>query len=437
MRLELMLGLRYLMAKRKVSFVSIITFLCILGILVGTMVMITVLSVMNGFQEDIRDKILGMRSHISVSMYGDEPMYDYERVIELAESGKSVVGVHEYITMPAIMRVYTFTSLINVTAVKEEVFTTDKDYQKYFDFESGSADFSSSVSNVLIGSEMAYNYNLSVGDTIDVVTASGTFQRGFRPANKTLIVSGIYKTGYYEYDSKVVIMSLELAQELIGYENAVSGISIKLDDFYKADKIAADLDNVTRGQYNIMPWMLFDRNFFNALKTEKVMLSLVLFFIILVASLNIASTQIIFVKDKRRDIAILSTLGMKPASIAKIFFLEGSIIGLIGTILGVICGVILASNVNEALEVVRAILQFFAYVLFFIPSLLISWVSVPYVPEFFPKDVYYVSGGLTSIIYPLQVFFVAFVSFALSVLFAIVPAYIATKYKPALVLRYE
>ncbi len=437
MRLELMLGLRYLMTKRKLSFVSIITFLCVLGILVGVMVMITVLSVMNGFQEDIRDKILGMRSHISVSMHGEEPMLDYERVIELAESGISVVGVHEYITMPAIMRVYTFSSLINVSAVREEVFTSDKDYQKYFNFESGSADLSSSVSNVLIGSEMAYNYALAVGDTIDITTASGTFERGFRPASRTLIISGIYNTGYYEYDSKVVIMSLELAQELLGYENAVSGVSIKLDDFYKADRIAADLDNVTSGKFSVMPWMLFDRNFFNALKTEKTMLSLILFFIILVASLNIASSQIIFVKDKRRDIAILKTLGMRPSSIAKIFFLEGSIIGLVGTVLGVIFGVLLALNVNPVLEVARSIIQFFAYVVFYIPSILFSNINVPYIPEFFPQDIYYVSGGLPSVVYPSQVFFVAVVSLLLSILFAIVPAYIATKYKPALVLRYE
>ncbi len=437
MRLELMLGLRYLMTKRKISFVSVITFLCILGILVGTMVMITVLSVMNGFQEDIRDKILGMRSHINVSMYGEEPMYDYDRVIELAESGKSVVSVHEYIAMPAIMRVYTFSTLINVTAINEDVFTIDKDYQEYFQFIEGSADLSSSVSNVLIGSEMAHNYALKVGDTFGIVTAAGTFERGFRPSNKTLVVSGIYKTGYYEYDSKVIIMSLDLAQEMVGYTNAVSGVSIKLDDFYKADKVADDLNNVVSGMYNVMPWMLYDRNFFSALKTEKTMLALILFFIILVASLNIASTQIIFVKDKRRDIAILKTLGMKPASIAKIFFLEGSIIGLIGTLLGVILGIILALNVNGALEVVRAILQFFAYVIFFIPSKIFSGVVIPYVPEFFPQDIYYVSGGLPSIIYPSQVFMVAFVSFALSVLFAIVPAYVATKYKPAFVLRYE
>lgn len=437
MRLELMLGLRYLMTKRKLSFVSIITFLCILGILVGVMVMITVMSVMNGFQEDIRDKILGMRSHISVSMYGDEPMSDYEAIIELAESGKSVISVYEYINAPAIMRVYTYSTLINMTAVEQDVFSSDQGYQKYFNFESGFADFTSSVSNVLIGSEMAYNYALSVGDTIDIVTASGTFERGFRPANKTLVISGIYKTGYYEYDSKVAIISLELAQELLGYENAVSGVSIKLDDFYKADRVAADLDNVMGGKYSVMPWMLFDRNFFNALKTEKTMLSLILFFIILVASLNIASSQIIFVKDKRRDIAILKTLGMKPSSIAKIFFLEGSIIGLVGTLLGVICGVLLASNVNGVLEAVRSILQALAYVIFYIPSMISSSVVVPYVPEFFPQDIYYVSGGLPTIIYPSQVLLVAIVSFLISVLFAIVPAYIATKYKPALVLRYE
>lgn len=437
MRLELMLGLRYLMAKRKMSFVSVITFLCILGILVGDMVMITVLSVMNGFQEDIRDKILGMRSHINVSSYGDKPLYDYKDIMDLAKTGKSVTSAYEYITMPAIMRTYTFTTLINVMSLNEDIFSSDEDYIKYFDFVEGSADLTSSYSNVLVGSEMANNYALEIGDTIDVITAAGTFERGFKPSKKILTISGIYKTGYYEYDSKVIITSLALAQEMVGYKDAVSGIAIKLDDFYKADRIALDLDNQTGKQYNVMPWMFFDRNFFNALRVEKTMLALILFFIILVASLNIASTQIIFVKDKRRDIAILKTLGMRPSNIAKIFFLEGTIIGLIGTILGVCAGVLLSMHVNEALEIVRAILQFIVNVVFFIPSILSESTIIPYIPEFFPEDIYYISGGLPSVLYPSQIVLIAIISFVLSIIFAIIPAYMATKYKPALVLRYE
>ncbi len=437
MRLELMLGLRYLMAKRKVSFVSVITFLCIFGILVGNMVMITVLSVMNGFQEDIRDKILGMRAHINVSAYGDEPLYDYKEIMDIAKTGKSVTSVHEYIAMPAIMRTYTFTMLINVMALDEQVFTRDKDYIKYFDFVEGSADLSSSYSNVVIGSEMAHNYALQIGDTIDVITAAGSFEVGFKPSKKTLTISGIYKTGYYEYDSKVIITSLHLAREMAGYSGAVSGVAIKLDDFYKADRIAMDLNQQTDKQYNVMPWMLFDRNFFNALRTEKTMLTLILFFIILVASLNIASTQIIFVKDKRRDIAIIKTLGMRPSNIAKIFFLEGTIIGLIGTILGVLSGIFLAIHVNEVLEIVRIVLQFFVNIIFFLPSIFSDTILIPHIPEFFPEDIYYISGGLPTILYPSQIILVAVSSFLLSVIFAIVPAYMATKYKPALVLRYE
>ncbi len=154
MRLEFMLGIRYLMAKRRFSFVSVITFLCIVGILVGNMIMVTALSVMNGFQEDIRDKILGVRSHINISAYGEEPLYEYPDIIATASENTNVLSAYEYVSMPAILRTYTFTTLINVMSLNENAFLNDKDYMKYFTFESGSADFSSSYSNVLIGSEM-------------------------------------------------------------------------------------------------------------------------------------------------------------------------------------------------------------------------------------------------------------------------------------------
>lgn len=436
MRLELMLGLRYLMAKRKMTFVSIITFLCVIGILVGDMVMITVLSVMNGFQEDIRDKILGTRSHINISAYGEEPLTNYKNIISVAKSDTNVISAYEYISMPAIMRTYTFTTLINVHSVDGEIFEKDKDFIKYFDFVEGKADLFSSETNVLIGKEMALNYAITIGDSIDIITAAGSFDVGLRPQKKTVVVSGIYKTGYYEYDSKLVIVPLALAKDMAGYNDAVTGIALKISDFYEADKVALDLNEKTHKQYNVMPWMLLDRNFFNALRTEKTMLGLILSFIILVASLNIASSQIIFVKEKRRDIAIIKTLGMRPSNIAKIFFLEGVVIGLIGTIFGVITGILLATHINETLSFVRALLQFFANVIFFIPSIISADVIIPYIPEFFPQDIYYVSG-LPSIIYPSHVIFVASVSFILSVIFAIIPAYIASKYRPAQVLRYE
>ncbi len=186
-----------------------------------------------------------------------------------------------------------------------------------------------------------------------------------------------------------------------------------------------------------MPWMLFDRNFFQALQTEKLMLGLILSFIILIAALNIASSQIIFVKDKRRDIAIIKTLGLRPSNVAKVFFLEGAIIGAIGTVLGVIFGILLANYVNETLEAIRFISQFIVNIIWFIPSHISSSISIPIMPDFFPSDIYYVSGGLPSIIHINQVIMVALISFLLSVIFAIIPAYIASKYKPAEVLRYE
>lgn len=377
-----MLGIRYLKAKKKFSFVSVITVICILGILVGDMVMITVLSVMNGFQDDIRDKILGMRAHINISAYSDQPLTDYNYVIDNIKDNKDITSLYPYIVLPCIMRTYSFTTLITVRSFEDNIFTTDKDFIKYFNFIEGN-NKSMASNEALIGSEMAFDYALSVGDTIDIVSASGSFEKGFRPQKNTFTIKGIYKTGYYEYDSRMVIVPLKTGQAMVGYDNAVTGIAVKVKNFFNAGKVAKDLDLTLKEFYNVMPWMLFDRNFFQALQTEKLMLGLILSFIILIAALNIASSQIIFVKDKRRDIAIIKTLGLRPSNVAKVFFLEGAIIGAIGTVFGVIFGILLANYVNETLEAIRFISQFIVNIIWFIPSHLSSSITVPIVPDFF------------------------------------------------------
>lgn len=431
-----MLGVRYLSAKRKFSFVSIITIICILGILVGDMVMITVLSVMNGFQEDIRDKILGMRAHINITGYSDSSITDYKYVMDIVKEDREVTSAYPYIVIPAIMRSYGFTTLITVRAFEDNIFSTDEDFIKYFNFIEGTSKFKS-TNDALIGSEMAKDYALEIGSEFDIVSAAGTFERGFKPQKTTFTVTGIYKTGYYEYDSRMVIVPMKTAQNMAGFGEGVTGIAVKVKNFFNADKAAADIDKALKGFYNVMPWMMFDRNFFQALQTEKLMLALILSFIILIAALNIASSQIIFVKDKRRDIAIIKTLGLRPANVAQVFFLEGAIIGVIGTILGVIFGILLANYVNETLQAIRIILQFIVNIIWFIPVHINSSVLIPIVPDFFPADIYYVSNGLPSIIHYSQVLMVASISFILSVIFAIIPAYIASRYKPAEVLRYE
>ncbi len=443
MKLELMLGLRYLRAKKKFSFVSVITIICILGIFIGDMVMITVLSVMNGFQDDIRDKILGMRSHIDIAGYSDSAVDSYDYIMAVVDDNEDVESSYPYIMIPSIMRSHNFTTLITTRSFPQYAFEKDKDFVKYFNFLEGSNDLSASKSDMnspnkaLIGSEMAFNYGLKVGSVFDIVSAAGNFQDGFKPKKETFKVSGIYKTGYYEYDSKMVIVPMEVAASMAGYSNAVTGIAVKTKNYIEADEVASKIDEDLGANYSVLSWMSFDRNFFQALHTEKLMLGLILSFIILIAALNIASSQIIFVKDKRRDIAILKTLGLKPFGIAKVFFLEGAIIGLIGTILGVSFGLLLATHINESLEALRMLLQVLVSIIWFIPSLLINGVSIPIVPEFFPADVYYVTKGLPSIINYGQVMFVALISFVLSVLFAIIPAYMASRYKPAEILRYE
>lgn len=435
MRLELSIGGRYLMAKRRVSFVSIITFFCIIGIVTGVTVLITVLSVMNGFQNEVRDKILGTRAHINITGNRMEGLRNFPMIISYTENRDDVTFASAYVDTPAILRTDYLNSLISVRGVEPRMFVEDKAVSNYFKNESGSFAFEKS-NYVLIGSEMSSELGLTINDKFVLITSIGRIEKGDMRASSTeVIVKGIYKTGYYEYDSKLVLTRLDLAQSMTGLGSNVSGVAIKLKDYFKADRVAFEIDQELMGMYFVTPWMLFDRNFFSALHNEKLMLGIVLSFIILIASLNIATSQIIFVKDKRREIAILKTMGLKPLNVALVFFLEGAIIGLLGTVAGVCSGVFLATHVNEALAVIHAIMQGFVTGVFFLPSLVFE-ISIPSVPEFFPESVYYLDK-LPSIIETPQVVLIAIVSFGLTVIFAVIPAYTASRLRPTEVLRYE
>lgn len=431
-----MLGRRYLMAKRRLSFVSIITALCIIGITAGISLLIMVISVMNGFEAEVREKILGTRAHINISGHDANGIRNHKMIIDEAKKNKDVVLASSYVTSPAILRTAFIDSLINVRAFDEETFRNDTNMNRYFVFKHGSADLAT-PNAALIGTEMAVNYALDMNDYIDVITVAGDRALGYRPTMQRLQVKGIYKTGYYEYDSKLVIVPLKTAQAMAGIPDKVSGVAVKVKDYLSADRVAREIDAALKGLYFVTPWMYFERNFFEALKNEKLLMGLALSVIILIASFNIATSQILFVKDKRREIAILKTLGLKPFNVAQVFFLEGTIIGFVGVVIGVTLGLFLATHVKETLVGIQRFMQFFLDIYYFFAHIIVPSMQHPYFPELFPQNVYYLSGGLPSLVIPAQVVTIALVSFGLSVLFAIIPAYIASKYRPANVLRYE
>ncbi len=436
MRLELMLGRRYLMAKRRFSFVSVITFLCIAGMTIGMSLFIMVLSVMNGFEDEVREKILGARAHVNVGGYDTSGIAQYETIIRKAKEHRDVVMASAYVTMPAILQTKYQDALINIRAFDEVSFTTDTNLMRYFQFKQGSADITT-PNAVLIGSEMSFNYGLDMGDMVQFVTVAGNKESGYRPVMQTFVVKGVYKTGYYEYDSKLAIVPLRTAQDMAGLTGRVSGVAIKIKDYFQAERVSRDIDKKLNNAYFVTPWMQYERNFFEALKNEKILMGLALSVIIIVASFNIATSQIMFVKDKRREIAILKTLGLKPFNIAQVFFLEGTIIGLIGVALGLIFGLLLATHVQETLTGIQHIMQFFYDIFYFIAHIVVPKMQRPIFPELFPRSVYYLNEGLPSRVISSQVVFIASVSFLLSVVFAIIPAYIASRYRPAEVLRYE
>lgn len=437
MRVERDIALRYLVAKRRSSFVSVITVFCVLGIIIGVTILITVLSVMNGFQSGIRDRILETRSHININSLSSSGLRNYRKIMDTAKQNPQVTSVTPMVEMPAILQTGTQNVIVNVLGVPHEMFTNDSYIAGFIKFTTGYKVDMMRRNSAVIGTELAKRYGLSLGDNFSLVTSLGKLSTGnFNAATTIFNVSGIYKTGYYEYDAKLIITPLGAAQRIGGIGDNVSAVGVKIKNYFRADKVAREIDEALNRLYVVNPWMFFDRNLFSALHNEKLILGILLSFIILMAALNIAVTQIVFVKDKRREIAILKTLGLKPFNVAGVFFLEGTFMGAVGTMLGVGFGLLLANNVNESLEALRGVAQFILDVVYFIPTRIFAFIQTPDVPEFFPKSVYYLDK-LPSVIDNEQVLTVALISFFLTVIFAVIPSYMASRIKPAQVLRNE
>ena len=345
MRYELIIGFRYLKAKRKQVFISIITFLSIGGVALGVMALIIVLSVMGGFEDDLKKKILGTNAHLVVLQQGSA-MGGYWEITQKVESVPGVVAAAPFIFTQAMLTSENNTHGIILRGIDPDTarrVINIEDTLKKGDLMSlrGPAR-SGDPPGIIIGKELAQNLGVMMGDIIIVVSPLGALApMGMGPPMKKFRITGIFESGMYEYDSSLAYISLKNAQKFLSMEDTVSGIEVKVRDIYDVKNIAQKIRKGLGFPFWTKDWMQMNRSLFAALKLERTVMFIILVLIVLVAAFGIVSSLIMVVMEKNKDIAILKSMGATAKSIMRIFVFEGLIIGTVGTMIGILGGYVI------------------------------------------------------------------------------------------------
>lgn len=411
---EFFVGLRYTRAKRRNNFISFISLISIGGIAIGVWALITIISVMNGFESELRNRILGMASHATISSY-DGALRDWDTVLKQVKSHPDVLGAAPYVegqlmlssggkVSGSIARGILPSYESNVADVEEKMVAG-----RVESLAPGSW-------NIILGRELAYALRLNLGDKVTIITPQTNITAaGFIPRLKTFTVSGIFELGMHEYDSALVFMHAQDAAKLMRMpKDSVTGVRLKLTDMFNARQTAEEVAETLSDVYWVSDWTRRHSNFFSAIKTERMVMFIILTLIVAVAAFNIISTLIMVVTDKQADIAILRTLGASPRSIMKIFMVQGTMVGVIGTLIGMLTGAISGAYIGEAIAAVENLFGF----------------------KFLAADVYYISD-LPSELRWENVLTAGVFAFIVSVLATIYPAWRAAQVQPAEALRYE
>ncbi|MGQ9636974.1 MAG: lipoprotein-releasing ABC transporter permease subunit [Thermodesulfobacteriota bacterium] len=418
MRYEWFIGLRYLKAKRKQTFISIITVISIVGVMVGVMALIIVLAVMSGFEKTLKEKILGTQAHLVVLKAGEQGMEQPEEIIKKVEEVKGVLSAAPFIFSQVMLssesgvsgavlkgidpeRVGEVTELIqNLKAGRIEDLKKEKEGEP---------------PGIILGVELAKHLGLSLGDSIQVITPLGTMTpMGMMPKMKRFKVKGVFYSGMYEYDNTMAYISLDSAQKFFGMGSRVTGIEVKTKEIYKVKEIGKEIRKKLGFPFWTKDWMEMNRNLFSALKLEKIAMFIILVLIVLVAAFNIISTLIMVVMEKNKDIAILKSMGASSRGILKIFMIEGGVIGIVGTFLGTLLGVGAAFNLEKITDFVEHLFGF----------------------KILASDVYYIDK-LPSQVNPLDVLWIVTTAILISLLATLYPSWRASRLDPAEALRYE
>jgi len=410
---ELLIGLRYTRAKRRNHFISFISLISMLGIGLGVAALIVVLSVMNGFQKELRTRILGVASHIQITGINGE-LSDWQAIAAQARQHPEVRAAAPFVQSQAM---FTFDGGVKgalVRGIEPEQEDRVADFRKTI--KSGSLDdLRPGEFGVVLGADLARGLRVFTGDKVTLIAPQGTVTpAGVLPRLKSFKVVGIFEVGMYEYDSGLALINLQDAQTLYQMDDRVSGVRLKVDDLFQAPRIARELAGLIEANAYISDWTKSHANFFRAVAIEKNMMFIILSLIVAVAAFNLVSTLVMAVTDKQADIAILRTLGARPLSIMTIFIVQGALVGFIGLGLGIAGGVALALNIDVVVPFIERMLGI----------------------HFLSKEVYYISD-LPSELQWGDVWGVTLIAFVLALLATIYPSWRASRVNPAEALRYE
>ena len=406
------IGLRYLRAKRRNGFISFISLASILGIALGVMALITTLAVMSGFQREIRDRMLQMAAHATVSGYG-EPLADWQRAVKVALADPRVAGAAPYIEKEALI-----SGANNQPAMLRGVDPAEEGKVSVLGqklVQGKLSELQPGTFKIVLGRELAVWLGVSVGD--DVIVTLADFRStplGGVQTMKRFEVSGIFEAGYNEFDKGMAVVNLQDLQRLLRIGEGVTGVRLKLHDMDLAFAVGRDLAVKLQGPYRVSDWTQDNANLFRALKMEKTVMAILLSLIIAMGAFNLVSSQVMLVTDKQADIAILRTLGLTPRQVMQVFMVQGSLIGIIGTVLGVVGGILLTLNLDRILEGIEAVFEV----------------------QLLPEDVYYITG-LPTDLQASDVTTIACVALAMAFVATLYPAWRAARTAPAEALRYE
>ncbi|EIJ36161.1 lipoprotein-releasing ABC transporter permease subunit [Thiothrix nivea] len=411
--LELFIGQRYTHSRRRNRFISFISFASMLGILLGVMVLITVLSIMNGFEKELRDKILGVVSHVTVSGTNGQ-LADWVAKIDGLKAQKHVIGAAPYVQKQVMLTNGNLMRGVVLQGIDPALQGQVSDVN--FKMLEGSFDqLKPREYGIVLGVEVAANLGVMPGDKVTVIVPQvQVTPAGILPRLKRFTVVGIYQIGHPEYDGMTGFIELSDSERLFRLGEDVGGIRLKLDDMFAAQAVGHDLQARLGNQFEVTDWSEEHGNFFRAVKTERIAMTLILFLVVCVALFNLVASLMMTVNDKESDIAILRTFGMDGGRIMRIFMIQGSIIGVFGTLVGVGLGAWLSLNIDV---VIPAIEKTFGF-------------------QIFSSDVFYISQIPSDLRWD-NVLWIGIASLVASVLATVYPAWRASKVQPAESLRYE
>jgi lipoprotein-releasing system permease protein len=410
---EAFIGLRYTKARRQSHFVSFITFASMFGIALGVMVLIVVLSVMNGFESSMRDRILGMLSHVTISET-DAKIERWQQRREAMLKRDHVVAVAPFVERQVMLNA---SGKVQGTLLEGVL----PDYEKQISnvpekmIEGSFTNLVAGKNNIILGSKLAKALKVDAGDSIILLTPNAdTLISGELPVLREFNVVGMFEVDLQQYDKTTAYVHMQDAVDLFELDEQVTGLRIKLDDLYKSNQVSNDIATTSGEDLWISDWTKNNTTVFKAIQLQKTMMFFILGMIIAVAAFNLVSTLVMVVTDKESDIAIFRTLGLTPLSVMKVFMVQGTLIGLIGVSLGVLFGVVLAMNVGTLLPWIEGLLD----------------------TRFISADVYGISK-IESNIRWLDILIIALSALVLSMLATIYPAWKASRLQPAEALRYE